>query len=450
MIDKLEAVERGEIKRLMIFLPPGAAKSTYTSQLFPAWYIGKHPEHDLIAASHTAELAEKFGRRVRNIVNGTEHANLFPESRLADDSQAAHRWATKVGGQYFAVGIGGAVTGQRANGGIIDDPVKGREDADSETQRQKIKEWYTSEFLTRLKPGAWITIVMTRWSEDDLAGWLLDEAKNGGDQWEVLSLPAEAEEDDPLGREIGERLWPEWFTEEMLTRAKRDQRSWSALYQQRPAPYEGGFFQHKWFKWYRDPPKHLVKLGTSDYAVTEGGGDGTEHGMFGIDSHEDIYVLDWWSGHTTSDEWIENQIDLMQAHRPQMWVGESGVIRRAIEAPLKKRMRQRRAFCRMEWLPSITDKPTRSRSFQALCAAGKVYLPVDAPWLDQFLHQHLTFPAGKFDDMVDVTSILGRVIDKTRAAILPGKSNGNEKPKYGTFDWLLSGDKKQKSIYRMK
>ena len=104
----------------------------------------------------------------------------------------------------------------------------------------------------------------------------------------------------------------------------------------------------------------------------------------------------------------------------------------------------------MEWLASISDKPTRSRSFQALCAAGKVYLPVDAPWLDQFLHQHLTFPAGKFDDMVDVTSLVGRVIDKTRAAILPGKTNGHDKPKYGTFDWLLAGDKKQKSIYRMK
>ena len=715
MIDKLEAVERGEIKRLIIQLPPGSAKSTYASQLFPSWYIGKHPDHDLIASSHTAELAEKFGRRVRNLCNTTEHVNLFPDARLADDSQAAHRWTTKVGGQYFAVGIGGAVTGHRGNGGIIDDPVKGREDADSETQRNKVKDWYINEFLTRLKPNAWIIIVMcmtgdtpirmadgsekmlkdiqpgdliasyedgrltkskvlkwknqgvdnvfaismesgitvranerhpflvkrhgqetwvrlknlqvgdlmirafganglecdvvskdadsslrakdfayptttktnglsdidhlpiaqshverhdcsivmespslsttqctqhrkenalyadnsqertyapigaensalitatnltkseacyvttatllldmpelkpfsyppldtyeitldrivsilpassedvfdiqvertenfianglvshnTRWNEDDLAGWLLDEAKHGGDQWEVLSLPAEAEADDPLGRKVGERLWPEWFTEEMLTRAKRDQRSWSALYQQRPAPDEGGYFQHHWFKWYREPPKHLIKLGTSDYAVTDGGGDGTEHGVFGIDSHEDIYVIDWWSGRTTSDEWIESQIDLMQAHKPSMWVGESGVIRRAIEAPLKKRMRQRRAFCRMEWLPSISDKPTRSRSFQALCASGKVYLPVDAPWLDQFMHQHLTFPAGKFDDMVDVTSILGRVIDKTRAAIIPA-IKGHTRPKYGTFDWLIAGDKKQKSQYRMK
>lgn len=454
VIGKLEQLDSGKIKRLMIFLPPGSAKSTYTSQLFPAFYLGRHPEHDLIGASHTAELAEKFGRKVRNFVASEEHAILFPECKLAEDNQAVGRWSTNRGGEYFAAGVGGSITGRRADGGIIDDPVRGREDADSETQRNKVWEWYKSDFLTRLKPNAWVVIVMTRWHEDDLAGRLLEDAKHGGDQWDVLSIPAEAEVNDPLGRKLGERLWPQWFTAQMFAQAKRDQRSWSALYQQRPAPDSGGYYKREWFGFYDERPKHLRLVGASDYAVTDGGGDGTEHAVFGIDPQEDIYIIDWWSGHTTPEEWIETQTDMILAYKPLLWAGESGVIRKAIESALTKRMQQRKAYCRLEWLPSITDKASRARSFQALASMGKpqkpkVYLPYGAPWVDQFLHQHLTFPAGKFDDMVDVTSLLGRVIDQTRAAIIPRPSTLS-KPRHGTFDWLVAGDVKTKSKYRLK
>ena len=178
LIKRLESVESGEVKRLMIFMPPGHAKSTYASVLFPPWYLGRNPAKQLIGASHTAELAESFGRRVRNTVTSTEFSGIF-SIQLAGDSQAAGRWGLVQGGEYFGVGVGGSITGRRADGGIIDDPIRGREDADSETIREKTWNWYISDFRTRLKPNAFIILIQTRWHEDDLAGRILPEKYAG-------------------------------------------------------------------------------------------------------------------------------------------------------------------------------------------------------------------------------------------------------------------------------
>ena len=236
LIDRLEAIERGDITRLMVLMPPGSAKSTYVSTLFPPWYLARHPDHAVVAASHTSELSERFGRRVRNIIN--EHAATLGIA-LAPDIQAANQWETTQGGEYFAVGVLGAITGRRADLVVIDDPVKSRLEADSETIRERVWEWWKADLQTRLKPGAKIVLVMTRWHESDLGGMLLEEMATAGRQWEILKLPMEAEQNDPLGRAPGEPLWPEWFTDDMRADAKRDQRTWSALYQQRPAPDTG-------------------------------------------------------------------------------------------------------------------------------------------------------------------------------------------------------------------
>ena len=193
LIAKLEAVARGKIKRLMIFLPPGAAKSTYASILFPPWYMGRHPTHPVIAASHAKELAERFGRRVRNIVDSPIYRDIFGFG-LGEESGAAGRWETARGGEYYAVGVDGSVTGRRAALGIIDDPVKGRAEADSPTIRNHAWEWYKSDFWTRLLPDAGVIYIGTRWHDDDLASRLLEEQKAGGEQWEVVSIPAVAVE----------------------------------------------------------------------------------------------------------------------------------------------------------------------------------------------------------------------------------------------------------------
>jgi predicted phage terminase large subunit-like protein len=180
------------------------------------------------------------------------------------------------------------------------------------------------------------------------------------------------------------------------------------LYQQNPAPDEGDYFKRDWFGEYDQAPKSLNVFAASDYAVTDGGGDYTEHGVIGVDWSGDWYVLDWWRGQTTADEWIDRKCDLIKRHKPQRWFGEAGVIRKAIEPYLKRRMEERHAYCWIEWLPSISDKPTRARSFQALASMGKVKLPKNAHWKADLLSQLLRFPAGKHDDAVDVLSLLGR------------------------------------------
>jgi predicted phage terminase large subunit-like protein len=405
LIEHLEAVERGEIERLMVCMPPGSAKSTYTSVEFPAWFMGRNPKLSVIAASHTQELAERFGRRVRNVAASDEFRRVF-DFGVSADSASAGRWDNERGGEYFAAGVGGSITGRRADLAVIDDPVKSREDADSERSRAKAWDWYTNDLLTRLKPGARQIVVMTRWHEDDLGGRILERERN---RWTVLEIAMEAMPGDPLGRAVGERLWPEWFTDDMVAVAKMDTRAWNALYQQQPAADEGDYFKREWFETeFSSVPDGLRVYAASDYGVTDGAGDYTEHGVFGLDQAQNVYVLDWWRGQASADVWIERMCDMIHTHEPLCWFGEAGPIRRAIEPFLKKRMVERQAACRIEWLPSISDKPTRARSFQALASMGRVYWPKHAEWKSDVVGQLLRFPAGKHDDAVDVCSLLGR------------------------------------------
>lgn len=411
LLEALEKVERGEIERLMVCMPPGSAKSTYTSVVFPSWFLGRNPKLSVIAASHTQELAERFGRRVRNLVAAKEFANVFGIS-VADDSASAGRWDTTAGGEYFAAGVGGSITGRRADLAVIDDPVKSREDADSERSREKAWDWYTNDLLTRLKPGARQIVVMTRWHEDDLGGRILARER---DRWHVIEIAMEALPGDPLGRAVGERLWPEWFTDDMVKVAKMDTRAWNALYQQQPASEDGDYFKADWFAEYDRLPPGLTYYGASDYAVTEGSGDYTEHGVFGIDAMNNVFIVDWWRGQSTSDVWIERKCGLIKDYRPMCWFGEAGPIRRAVEPYMVRRMNELQAFCRIEWLPSISDKPTRARSFQALASMGKVFVPRHAGWKSELMGQLLRFPVGKYDDGVDVCSLIGRGLELIHA-----------------------------------
>lgn len=406
--DRLEAVERGEIDRLMIFMPPRHGKSELASKRFPAWSLGRNPRRQIIAASYNSDLANDFGRNVRNLVAEPEFSQVFPNVSLAPDSQAANRMNTNHKGTYVAAGVGTAVTGRGADIALIDDPLKDREEADSERRRDLVWDWYRSTLYTRLMPGGAIVLIQTRWHEDDLAGRLLEQdgRKETGGQWEVLELPA-----------IGENytaLWPEWYPVETLERIKSTigPREWSALYQQKPQPDEGTFFKREWFKTWDKLPS-LRFYGSSDYAVTDGGGDYTVHTVWGIDGNGDVYRVDQWKGQTASDEWIERKLDLIKKHKPLAWFGEGGVIQKAVEPMLKRRMRERNVHCRVEWLPSVADKPTRARSFQAMAATGRVHFEPAAD-----IAEFLVFPAGKHDDEVDTASLIGRAIDQAHPAIV--------------------------------
>ena len=239
LLEKLDAVARGDIDRLMVLMPPGSAKSTYASLIFPAWWLAAHPATSVIATSHTASLAENFSRQVRQLIR--EYGNQLG-FRLVAGEQAASHWRTSQRGEYFAAGVRGPLTGRRADIVIIDDPIKSHADADSPTLRERLWDWYRSDLTTRLKPRGRIVLIMTRYREDDLAGRLL--AQNPA-EWQVLRLPALAEQDDPLDRTPGSALWPEWEDEAALLRRRDTQgeRSWSALYQQSPRQIEGTLFK---------------------------------------------------------------------------------------------------------------------------------------------------------------------------------------------------------------
>lgn len=255
LIDALERVANGQCKRLMVCMPPGHAKSTYASVLFPAWLFGRRKNLDIIGASHVSDLAEDFSYKIHGVIR--ENAELL---RYGLATENLKRWRTTNGGFYRAVGVGGSITGRRADIGLIDDPVKGHEDAESPDQREKVWRWYQSDFYTRLKPDAAIIVIMTRWHEDDLGGRLLQAAADGGDQWEVINFPAICNSvDDPLGRPIGAALWPEWLDEIALLGGERigtdgvktpvpgirknvGEYVWGALFQQDPKPRGASFF----------------------------------------------------------------------------------------------------------------------------------------------------------------------------------------------------------------
>lgn len=410
LIEHLEALERGDILRLMIWMPPGSAKSTYTSVLFPPWFMGRNPTIPVLGVSNTTELAERFSRRARNITAGSLYRNVFGFG-CSEDTKAAGSWENERGGEFFAAGIGSAIAGRRAKLGLIDDPIKSREEADSERIRQKHWDWYLNDFLTRLMPNAGQCIIQTRWHEDDLSGRILEREAA---QWTVIKLPMEAIPNDPLHRPVGQRLWPEWFTDEMVLTAKQDTRAWNALYQQDPAPEDGEYFKREWFNDYTSFPEGLHIYGASDYAVSEGAGDYTEHGIFGFDFTGCIYILDWWRAQTQTDAWIEQQCNLIARWKPLTWFGESGPIQKAIEPYLKRRMMERGTLCHLQWLPSIHDKVVRARPFQGKAAMGNVYLPVQSGWRADLMGQLMRFPAGKYDDGVDVCSLIGRGLEHAR------------------------------------
>jgi predicted phage terminase large subunit-like protein len=405
--DKLEAVERGDIKRLMITMPPRHGKSELASRRFPAWYIGRNPSKQIIAASYNSDLASDFGREVRNIVNSPEFEKIF-KAKLSADSKAANRWHTDAGGMYVAAGVGTAITGRGADILLIDDPFKDRQEADSEVTRQRVWDWYTSTAYTRLMPGGAVIVINTRWHDDDLSGKLLAEMEKDGDKWDVLSLPAISN---------GQPLWPEWYPIERLEqiRSVLPARDWNALYQQNPIPDDGDYFKAAWFGEYDELPPNLRYYGASDYAVTDGNGDFTEHGVIGVDGSNNIYITDWWKGQTTSDVWIDAKCDLILRHSPHVWFGEAGPIRRAVEPFMMRRMQEREAYCRIEWMASISDKPSRARPFQALASMGKVFFPKNAVWKNELMIQLLRFPAAKHDDGVDVLSLFGRGMEFIRA-----------------------------------
>jgi predicted phage terminase large subunit-like protein len=431
LIEALEGVERGEIPRLAVFMPPGSAKSTYSSVLFAAWLIAKQ-NANVLAASHTTELAEKWGRRVRNLI--TEHG-LVLNASLAPDSQAAGRWSLTSGAEYYAAGVGTGIAGFRAKFGLIDDPIRSRQDADSELIRDRIWDWYINDFRTRLVPNAREVLIQTRWHEDDLAGRALNHS-----EWKVISLPAIAEENDALGRKPGEPLWDDdyGYGQQVIELQKNTPaRTWSALYQQRPAPEDGDYFRAAWLKPYDKLPdiKTMRIYGGSDYAVTADGGDYTVHIVVGIDPNGEMYLLDLWRKQAATDEWIEAFCDLILKWKPLGWAEEQGQIRAGVGPYLDRRSRERRAYVVRDAFPTRGDKAVRAQSIRGRMGSLGLHVPFGASWYPAFRSELLSFPAGKHDDQVDALGLVGQLLDKMVKGIA---ARPVEKPRRDRWDKAFS------------
>jgi predicted phage terminase large subunit-like protein len=410
LIEKLEALARGDILRLAVFMPPGSAKSTYASVLFPPWCMAQHPKAQFLAAAHTTELAERWGRRVRNIIaeKGHKlHISLHP------DIQAAGRWQLNEGGEYLAAGAGVGIAGFRALFGVIDDPLRSRQDAESLLIRDRLWDWYLNDFRPRLIPHARQLLIQTRWHEDDLAGRALNHMP-----WEVISLPAEAKTDDQLGRQPGEWLWNDddygYGAQLQELKETTPPRVWSALYQQAPAPEEGDFFKEEWLHPVDIMPSHTMMrtYGASDYAVTADGGDYTVHVVFGVDHLNNLYLLDLWRGQKASDVWIEAFCDLVEKYRPLGWAEEGGQIKSGVGPFLEKRTRERHVYVNRDQFPTRGDKAVRCRSIQGRMALDGLYYPKNARWAADWLAEVLNFPASKYDDQCDAMGLCGQLLDK--------------------------------------
>lgn len=448
----LEAVERGEITRLMITMPPRHGKSMLASEFFPAWYLGRNPDHYVVTATYAQELADDFGRKVKNQIEDTAFRAVFPGVGLADDSKSAKRFHIEgqaggyehgltQRGAFYAVGVGGPLTGRGAHLLLIDDPVKNREDADSEIIRKKTKDWYTSTAYTRLMPGGRIVIIQTRWHEDDLSGWLLAEHQHEG--WVRLDLPAIDE--------AGRPLWPEQYDLPALEKIRQaiGPRDWSALYQQRPAPDTGDYFKREWLRTVQVmPPRGSLHIyGASDYAVTADGGDYTVHVVVGIDKDSRLYLLDLWRGQASSDLWVEAFCDLVKKWKPIGWAEETGQIKAGVGPFLNKRMMERQAFVARETFPTRGDKAVRAQSIRGRIAQSGLYLPADAPWLSDLITEMMTFPVGVHDDQVDALGLIGQVLDRMLAKREPKPV---EKPKQPIGAVLLQGPPKPPSRTRIR
>jgi len=424
--------------RTMLFLPPGSAKSTYATVVAPTWAMGRKPDFKVIGVSYGSDLARKFGRRMRSITKQHRFRLLF-DTALSTESAAADEWALENGSEYMGGGILSGITGNRADFIPIDDPIKGRKEADSEVIRKSTLEAYQDDVLTRLKPGGSVMITQTRWHEADLAGSILPEGWAGesgmiecrdGETWEVICIPAKCvRTDDPLGRLPGEYIWPEYFGPEHWAPFERLPRTWSALYQQVPAPDTGDYFKREWvIPVTTVPPREQMAIyGASDYAVTADGGDFTVLVIIGVDHTGRMYLLDLWRGQTSSDVWVDAFCAFVRKWKPIGWAEETGQIKSGVGPFLVKRMLETGSYTVREQFPTRGDKAVRAQSIRGRMAMQGLHVPAEAPWLTDFTNELMSFPVGVHDDQVDAIGLAGQLMDRMGMGNVPE----SEKPKPG-------------------
>ena len=404
MAEAFERVASGELKRLIINMPPRHTKSEFASYLLPAWFLGQYPEKKIIQTAHTAELSVGFGRKVRNLVDSDDYKTIFPKVSLRADSKAAGRWSTSQGGEYFAIGVGGAVTGKGADLLIIDDSHSEQEGQSIDPSVfDKVYEWYTSGPRQRLQPGGAIVVVMTRWHKRDLTGQIIKSSvqREGVDEWEVIEFPAIMPSGAPL--------WPEFWPMKELESLRNELPApkWSAQYQQNPTSEEGALVKREWWKrWEEDDPPPcefiiqswdtaFLKTQRADFSAC------TTWGVFyrpdddGV-TQPNVILMDAYKERLEFPELKKTAYDFYQHWQPEAFVVEA----KAAGTPLIFELRAM-GIPVAEYTPSRgNDKISRVNAVSDLFASGVIWAP-ETRWAEEVIEEFAAFPAGEHDDLVD-------------------------------------------------
>jgi len=434
MARTFEEVAEGKVKRVIINMPPRHTKSEFASFLLPAWFLGKFPHKKVIQTSNTAELAVGFGRKVRNLVGSEAYARIFPNVNLRSDSKAAGRWATNMGGEYFAIGVGGTVTGKGADLLIIDDPHSEQEAALAQGDPSvfdKVYEWYTSGPRQRLQPGGSIVVVMTRWSKKDLTGRIVQSAiDRDGEEWKIIELPAIMPSGNPL--------WPEFWPLPELEALKNElpAAKWNAQYMQSPTSEEGAIIKREWWRVWEeeDPPpcEYIIQSWDTAFTKSERADYSacTTWGVFHLNENPNdvnIILLDAFKKRMEFPELKQVAFQTYNEWTPDSFIVEA----KASGAPLIFELRAMGIFVE-EFTPSRgNDKMVRINSVSDLFASGKVWAPATR-WADELIEELAAFPNADHDDLVD---------SSTQALIRFRK---------GGFISLQTDEKESPSFYRRR
>jgi predicted phage terminase large subunit-like protein len=431
MARAFERVARGEVKRLIINMPPRHTKSEFASYLLPSWFLGMYPSKKIIQTSHTAELAVGFGRKVRNLVDSDAYKDIFPDVALQSDSKAAGRWATNYGGDYFAIGVGGAVTGKGADLLIIDDPHSEQEAALSEVNPEiydKTYEWYTSGPRQRLQPGGAIVIVMTRWSKKDLTGQVLKAAaQRSGEEWEVIDFPAIMPSGKPL--------WPQFWSLRELAALKEElpNGKWMAQYMQQPTSDVSAIIKREWWQiWPDDEPPYcefviqswdtaFLKTERSDYSACTTWGVFYKPDATGI-NRANIILLNAFKARMEFPELKQRAQKEFKEWNPDTLIVEA----KAAGSPLIFELRAM-GIPVQEFTPTKgNDKIARLNSVSDIFASGMVWVP-NTSWAEELVEEVASFPSGEHDDMVD--SMSQALIRYRRGGFIRLESDEEDEPR---------------------
>lgn len=452
----IESIIKGKVDYTFVILtmPPRHGKSEQVSRRLPAWLIGLFPEQHGVVATYNDDFAADFGKDVRSIIKSNQFKQVFPNAQLTRGGAASDKLQTTAGGRWAFVGRGGGLTGQGAHVLICDDLIKDDKEAQSQAVRDQAWSWFTKVAMTRRMGRKIVILTFTRWHSDDPIGRLTDPEnphynRKLAEKIKIINIPAIAEEDDPLGRAVGEPLWPDGpdkFDLDFLEEQRSiDPLGFAALYQQRPSLLDGDLFTRESIRYYRpgELPADLRIYCASDHAVETGQrNDFTVLLKVGIDKQSNIYLLDCFWKKVKSDVAVEAMLEMGRGNmRPLLWWAEKGQISKSIGPFLRKRMAETQTYLNIREVTPASDKAQRAQSIAARAAMGKVFFPKDAVWTEKAINQMMAFPNGTHDDFVDALAYIGLGLQSQFAASPVSEQKSKEAPKFGTLAWVKQADR---------